>query len=128
MISIVGGRGGGRRSGGPLTAQSPRTGAAQLPRSGVQRHWLVLGLGVLVLVVVLGLVAVVAAVREAPVRSTGGRRSVRAHQSSVVGAPTNAGMSVPAVTGLRLALEPGSGSWAVPVRSAIVGTILAALS
>ena len=97
------------------------------PDRGFSADWLVLGLGVLVLVVVLGLVAVVAAVREAPVRSTGRRRSVRAHQSSVVGAAANAGMSVPAVTGLRLALEPGSGSSAVPVRSAIVGTILAAL-
>ena len=35
------------------------------------------------------------------------------------------GLSVPAVAGIRFALEPGSGRNAVPVRSAIVGTALA---
>lgn len=34
---------------------------------------------------------------------------------------------MPAVTGLRFALEPGTGRSAVPVRSAIVGTVLAGL-
>jgi hypothetical protein len=35
------------------------------------------------------------------------------------------GFPAPAVTGIRLAFEPGSGRTAVPVRSAILGTVLA---
>jgi hypothetical protein len=96
------------------------------PTPGFTADWLVLGLGALALVLGLSAVAIVAAVRESPERASR-RRLVRSRESSVVGAAADAGLSVPAVTGLRFALEPGTGRNAVPVRSAIVGTVLAGL-
>ena len=96
------------------------------PNPGFTADWPVLGLGALILVVGLGTIALVSAVREAPERNAGTLRS-RTRESSVVGAAANAGFSVPAVTGLRFAVEPGTGGNAVPVRSAIVGTVLAGL-
>jgi ABC-type antimicrobial peptide transport system permease subunit len=96
------------------------------PTPGFTADWPVLGAGALVLLVGVSAIATVAAVREAPERSHG-RRRVRAREAGVVTAAANAGMSVPAVTGLRFAVEPGTGRNAVPVRSAIVGTVLAGL-
>jgi ABC-type antimicrobial peptide transport system permease subunit len=96
------------------------------PTPGFAADWPVLGLGALALVAGLSAVAIVAAVRESPERASR-RRLVRSRESTVVGAAADAGLSVPAVTGLRFALEPGTGRNAVPVRSAIVGTVLAGL-
>ncbi len=96
------------------------------PSRGFTADWPVLGLGALVLMVGLGAIVTASAVREAPERA-GRRRQPRTRESNVVGAAANAGLSVPAVTGLRFAVEPGTGRNAVPVRSAIVGTVLAGL-
>ncbi|HEX3979915.1 MAG TPA: ABC transporter permease, partial [Acidimicrobiales bacterium] len=96
------------------------------PTLGISADWFVLGIGVAVLIVGLSTVALVGAVGDAPDRAIG-RRRTRTRESGVVGVATNAGLSVPAVTGLRFALEPGTGRDTVPVRSAIVGTVLAAL-
>jgi hypothetical protein len=96
------------------------------PTLGISADWFVLGVGVSVLIVGLGTVALVGAVRDAPDRAVGHRRT-RTRESGVVGTAANAGFSVPAVTGLRFALEPGTGRDTVPVRSAIVGTVLAGL-
>jgi MacB-like periplasmic core domain/FtsX-like permease family len=93
------------------------------PDPGVAFDWTVLGLGVVVLVVVLGSVAIVLAVQRAPQR-TGTRRRPRA-PSRIEGAASAGGLPVSAVTGIRFALEPGAESEAVPVRSAILGATLA---
>ena len=96
------------------------------PDRGVAFDWTVLGLGVLGLIVVLGSVAVALAVGGAPRPgfARGWQRDARS-QSRIAGAAASAGLWVPAVTGIRFALEPGAQSEAVPVRSAILGTTLA---
>ena len=87
--------------------------------------WTVLGLGPLVLIVTLSAVAFVLAYRGAP------HRVARRHQRSAPAgsrlsrAATRSGLSPTAATGIRFAVEPGSGSNAAPVRSAIVGGTLA---
>jgi len=53
-------------------------------------------------------------------RAEGGERASR-----TVEAVTRAGASAPAVIGMRLALEPGRGRTAVPVRTTIAGVVLA---
>jgi ABC-type lipoprotein release transport system permease subunit len=55
-----------------------------------------------------------------------GRAEAGAERTSrTVEAVTRAGASAPAVVGMRLALEPGRGRTSVPVRSTIVGVVLA---
>jgi hypothetical protein len=95
------------------------------PHSGIAFDWTVLGLGALLLVLATSAVAVVIAYRRAPHRVA--RRLERAvpRTSGVARAAAARGMPAPAVTGIRFALEPGSGRAAVPVRSAIVGAALA---
>jgi predicted lysophospholipase L1 biosynthesis ABC-type transport system permease subunit len=91
------------------------------PSRGFQADWLVLGTGaVLLAVLLLGLLAVLAArsVRR-PQTSAVGRSSVIAGQAAAAGLP------VPAVEGIRLALEPGWGRQSVPVRSTLLGAIAA---
>jgi hypothetical protein len=85
--------------------------------------WTVVGLGVAVLAVALGTLAVVVATRAAPHRLV--TRLERDRASSVARVVTSAGLPPAAVTGIRFALEPGVGRNAVPVRSAILGALLA---
>ena len=85
--------------------------------------WTVIGIGVLALVLVLGGVAVLASFRSLPDRAR--NRAGRFTSSRVTTAATRAGLPPSAVTGVRFALEPGVGRSAVPVRSAILGAILA---
>ena len=95
------------------------------PYPGVAFDWTVLGFGVLALVAILGALSVGLAYRAAPHREAGRRRGAAARASAVVRAMATAGLPVSAVAGVRLALEPGSGRSAVPVRSAILGAVLA---
>ncbi len=95
------------------------------PSAGISFDWAVLGLGVVVLFVLLSAVAVLLAYLTAPhraalrprIRSTAGAR--------VVAITARAGLSAPGVVGVRMALEPGEGRSAVPVRSALLGSVLA---
>jgi hypothetical protein len=94
------------------------------PSPGVAFDWTVLGLGVVVLIFGLSTLAVALAVRRAPHRLAqrqydGGRGSRVARVAATSGLP------VPAVAGMRFALESGAGPSAVPVRSAILGAALA---
>jgi hypothetical protein len=94
------------------------------PYGGVSFDWTVLGLGVLALIVLLGAAACALAWRVAPHRvAAGGNAVIGVRQSKAASAAGRWGMSVPAVTGVRFALEPGSDG--APVRSAILGAILA---
>ena len=52
-------------------------------------------------------------------------RSAAARRSSVARSAESAGLPVAGVVGVRFALEPGRGRTAVPVRSALFGTVLA---
>jgi hypothetical protein len=85
--------------------------------------WTVVGLGMAVQAVALGALAVVVAFRAAPHRVA--IRLERERTSSVARAASSAGLPPAAVTGIRFALEPGAGRNAVPVRSAILGAVLA---
>jgi putative ABC transport system permease protein len=85
----------------------------------------VLGLGVAVLVAVLGGLAILLVVRETGRLASGRAKEQWRQEGYMVRAASNAGLSVTAITGLRLALDPGSRRNAVPVRSAILGAILA---
>lgn len=91
---------------------------------GVSFDWTVLGLGLVAMVVFLGVVATVIAIRQSP-QSLSGRTAHRMRASGVVSAAVRGGMPISGVVGIRFALEPGSGRNAVPARSSIVSTALA---
>lgn len=99
---------------------------------GVDADWAVLGLGLLGLVGLLGVFSVAAAVRALPHRQAGQRRTTR--RSRLASLASSSGMSPSAVTGLRLAFEPGDATTGVPVRSVMVAggiavvTVVAALT
>jgi len=95
------------------------------PDLGIAFDWTVLGLGFAVLVVVLGVASVLLAYRAAPHRgdSVRRRRSERASTLSRVAVASGLGPS--ATTGIGSALGSGAGRDGAPVRSAILGSVLA---
>ena len=95
------------------------------PGSLVGFDWTVLGFGLLVLIGGLGVIALALAYRGAPHRVA--RRSQRSASgpSKVLAAVASSGLPAPAVVGVRFALNPGRGRTAVPVRSALLGAVLA---
>ena len=94
------------------------------PGSGIALDWTVLGFGGAGFVLVLGAVALVIAFRRAPHR-VARRAELAARQSRAARTATNVGLPIAAATGARFALERGSGKGAVPMRSALSGTVLA---
>jgi hypothetical protein len=95
------------------------------PYPGVSFDWTVLGFGVLTLFVAVVIIAVVLARREL-------RRSLREQRidrheadSWITRVTTTAGIPLSIATGLRFALKSNRGSSAAPVRSAILGAVLA---
>lgn len=95
------------------------------PGGGISFDWAVLGLGALVLVAALEAVALVPGYRGAPHRASwlGPRRGDRL--SPLTGAAAAAGLPAPVAIGAGFALEPGRGRNSVPVRSVVLGTVLA---
>jgi hypothetical protein len=91
------------------------------PDPGLAFDGRVLGLGFVAVVLLALALAAVPAWRYSRVRAPGD--PVR--PSRVASALTNAGAPVPAVAGVRMALEPGRGRTAVPVRTSIVSALLA---
>jgi FtsX-like permease family len=106
----------------PLTLFGPVH--AAYPPGGLYLDWTVLGLGAAGLVLILGGATVVSGYRQAPHRVSARRRSVD-RESAAVRMARSGGLPEPAVAGLQLALEPGRGRTAVPVRSVIAGAVLA---
>jgi hypothetical protein len=95
------------------------------PSRGISLDWTVLGLGVVALFVLLSAVAVLLAYSTAPHRTALRPRMRSTAGARVVAVTARAGLSAPGVVGVRMALEPGEGRSAVPVRSALVGAVLA---
>jgi len=95
------------------------------PRPGLAFDWTVLGTGLLVLILGLGAVSLALAYRVAPQRADRRRKLFTSPVSLLAGAAAACGLPSPAVTGLRFALERGQGRSAVPVRSALLGSVLA---
>ena len=95
------------------------------PDPGFAFDWTVLGFGMLILLVVLTAIAAGLAALAAPHRLASRSRPVSGSGARVVASVARAGLPAPAVVGVRMALEPGAGRSAVPVRSALLGSILA---
>jgi hypothetical protein len=95
------------------------------PGAGLAADWTVLGVGLAVLVVGLGAAALVLAYRGAPHRTARRSAAFRPETSKAVEAVASTGLPAPAVVGVRFALEPGRGRTSVPVRSALLGAVLA---
>jgi FtsX-like permease family len=97
------------------------------PHPGFHIDWLVLGLTVVAVVVVVFAVATLAAVRVTRPTSRSEVTGERHHPSRLVDAAARAGLAPTATTGLRMALEPGSGDTSIPIRSAYFGAIFGVL-
>ena len=112
-------------------AASPLTpiGAARVaePQPGIMVDALILGPG-LALLVILPLALILPAAWRAASMSPGSSRAAMAalpERSSRTARILSAGSSVTRAIGVRMALKPGRGRTAVPVRSAMLGTVVA---
>ena len=94
------------------------------PGRVVYLDWTVLGLGSVGLVLLLGGVAAVFAYRQAPHRAAA-REQVAERRPGALRRALAEGLPASGAEGLRLALEPGRGRTAVPVRSVMAGAVLA---
>src|ERR1019366_4492841 len=87
--------------------------------------WTVLGLGVVALVITLETISLVFARRELRRVRLDRRIDNREEISWVTRLTTTSGVPLPLATGMRFALRSGRGANAAPVRSAILGAVLA---
>jgi ABC-type lipoprotein release transport system permease subunit len=94
------------------------------PDIGVSVDWTVLGFGLLFFVVMLSAAALLVAYRVAPHRLAA-KVSVPEREPAWSKVAAGAGLSPSAVLGLRSALGGGSGRDAAPVRSALLGAVVA---
>jgi ABC-type lipoprotein release transport system permease subunit len=90
---------------------------------GRQWDWTVLLIGVLVIVVLV----VLGAAGAARLAVSAARRGVSGRRSQLAAAVGRAGAGVPAVIGMRFALESGRGRTSVPVRPALIGAVTGVL-
>jgi ABC-type lipoprotein release transport system permease subunit len=115
---------------GVAVAASPLlpTGMARTaePDPGVRLDGLVLGLGVAATVVVVVALGLWAAWRAAAAarQLRAGAEQARLRPSGVARVLAEGGWPLPAKVGVRMALEPGRGSTAVPVRTTLAGVTL----
>jgi hypothetical protein len=107
----------------PLAPVGP--GARVDPTPGIAYDWTVLGAGFALLSLGLVIFTVVLAYRTATHRELGQGSDRIVRGSAVVRGASRSGLPVSAIAGLRFALERGSGRSAAPVRSALVGAVLA---
>ena len=93
------------------------------PNPGVHVDPLVLGLGLVGIAVFVALVGFLAALRVS--RSASGALVARTGRPrrSIAELLARSGLRPPAANGVRMALEPGRGATAVPVRSAFLGAV-----
>ena len=93
------------------------------PHRGLAFDWTVLAPGFLVIVLALVVVAVIVTQRR--VRRVGARRTATFNGSRLARRLGDAGLALTGVIGVRFATDPGRERTAVPVRSALVGAVLA---
>ena len=98
------------------------------PTSAVAFDWTVLGMGLVVLIGGLGASAIALAYRNAPHRVAHRARVMPTRNSTAVRVAASSGVSAPGVVGVRLALESGRGRTSAPVRSALLGSVLAVMT
>jgi hypothetical protein len=130
---VVAGTAGAILAAGVAVAASPLMpiGAARLaePDPGVSADWLVLSAGAVIIVVLLAARTLWPAWRLASVRGTAAREAAGpGRRSRLAGWLAGAGAPVTMTAGARLAMEPGRGRTAVPVRAALAGTTLSVLA
>ncbi len=106
----------------PLAPIGPTRQVDRVP--GIALDWTVLGIGLAVLTLGLGAFTAVLAYRRAT-RPLGERAEPVERRSRLVNAAARVGLPPPAIAGLRFSLERGHGRSAVPVRSALIGAVLA---
>jgi hypothetical protein len=94
------------------------------PAPGLSFDGAVLGLGALATVAVVLVLGMLPAVHGARVRAAASRVAMR-RPSAVAAAVAGAGASPGAAIGIRYALEPGRGTRAIPVRTALTGSVAA---
>ncbi len=97
------------------------------PAPGMTIDWTAVLGGLVVLVVGLGAVTVALASRQSPNRRGHRDRVAHPKASAAAGSAASAGLTLPAVTGIRFALERDTSRNAVPVRSALLGSVLAVI-
>lgn len=95
---------------------------------GVAFDSAVLLLGAAGLILVLMAVGIVAAARQAPHRRQARDRLDARRRSTLARTVAAAGLPLPAVAGMRLALEPGEGRTSVPARAVLVGAVVAVVA
>jgi hypothetical protein len=95
------------------------------PSNGIAFDWTVLGFGMLTLFVLLTAIAAALAIASGPHRIALRPRLRSGSGARLVASAARAGLPAPGVVGMRMALESGEGRRAVPVRSALLGSILA---
>jgi hypothetical protein len=97
------------------------------PRGGLQFDWLVLGLGFVIIVLVLATIATSFALRRAH-RNVSRRRLFDTPVASrLARLLAEIGVPVTMVAGVRFATEPGRDRDAVPVRAALLGSVMAVM-
>ena len=132
-VAVAGGAG-AVLAAGVAVAASPLTpvGIARLaePAPGISVDWPVLAAGAAAIVVLLLAGAAWPARRLATMRGTDGARAAArpVRPSRLAGWLAGMGAPVMVTAGTRLALEPGRGQTAVPVRAALAGTALSVLA
>jgi hypothetical protein len=93
------------------------------PNPGVAVDSMVLAVGAVVVPLLVVVVALAAAARALRHLLRAGALDMP-HSSRVASAAAGAGVPVPAIVGARFALEPGRGPLALPVRPALLGSIV----
>jgi ABC-type antimicrobial peptide transport system permease subunit len=97
------------------------------PSLGFHVDWVVVGPGIVGVVVVVSAIAFVASYRSTARSALGLSSNARQRPSTIVDTAARAAAPPPVTSGLRMALEPGRGRTAVPVRSALLGVIVGVL-
>jgi hypothetical protein len=98
---------------------------AVYPYPGVHLDWTVLGLGLVILIGGLGGAAIGLSARGAPHRVAQSARYGPTRSSGIARRAESSGIPVAGAIGVRFALESGQGRSSVPVRTALLGTVLA---
>lgn len=93
------------------------------PSAGVHADWIVLGLGVVGIVMIVSGIAFAAALRATRQSAPDSLAGTRSRKATVVQRISAAGFAPSLTNGLRMAVEPGKGRAAVPVRSAFLGAV-----